>query len=61
MAEKSFVARLDSTERVLADGRVVVPGEPFDLSVDDQKDQHNKRLIEEGQIVEAPKQSGGKS
>lgn len=47
-----FVGPLDATERVLADGRPIVPGEPFELKGDALKDPHNKRLIDEGQIVE---------
>lgn len=49
MAE--YVATLDSSERVLADGRILTPGEPVNLTADDVKDPHNKRLIDEGQIV----------
>ena len=61
MPGKSYVTKLDSSERVLASGRVLVPGEPVDLDSDELKDPHNKRLIDEGQIVEAPKKSGGSS
>jgi hypothetical protein len=56
-----FQATYDSKERVLADGRVVVPGEPFDLTSDDQKDSHNKRLIDSGQIVAVMKKKGDSS
>jgi hypothetical protein len=47
-----FVAPIDQSERVLADGRVLVPGEPVDLDDDAQQDPHNARLIEEGQLLE---------
>lgn len=56
---KQYVSKLDSSERVLADGSIISPGEPRELSSDDLKNEHNKRLLDEGQIVEAPKQSGG--
>ena len=56
-----FVAPIDQSERVLADGRVLVPGEPVDLDDDAQKDPHNARLIEEGQLLklDQPTKSGG--
>jgi hypothetical protein len=54
---KQYTARVDSTERVLSSGQVLVPGEPADLSAEDQKDEHNKRLIDEGQIVEFKKEA----
>lgn len=57
--DKRFVAPLDSSERVLSDGRIAVPGEQVALDNDAQKDDHNKRLIEEGQLVEVKEQSGG--
>lgn len=47
-----FVSPIDATERVLADGRTVAPLEPFELKGDALKDPHNKRLIEEGQLIE---------
>jgi hypothetical protein len=58
---KSYIAPLDVTERVLSDGRVITPGEPFDLSASDQNDEHNRRLIDEGKIseVEPSKITGG--
>jgi|1185.fasta_scaffold1596724_2 hypothetical protein len=58
---KTYVAPLDVTERVLADGRVITPGEPFELSASDQNDDHNRRLIEEGKFSEATsaKSTGG--
>ena len=49
---KKFIAPVDATERVLSSGQVLVPGEPFELSDKDLKDEHNKRLLDEGQIVE---------
>jgi len=47
-----FAQPIDATEHTLADGRVVMPGKPFELSAQDQKDPHNKRLIDERQIIE---------
>jgi hypothetical protein len=49
---KNFLGVRDASERTLADGRVIVPGESFTLNAEDLKDPHNKRLIDEGQIVE---------
>jgi len=52
-----FVGAQGASERVLADGRVVIPGEVIDLKPEDLKDEHNKRLVDEGQLLEAPKAS----
>lgn len=49
---KKFASPLGSSERVLSDGSVATPGEPVMLDADAQKDEHNKRLIDEGQLVE---------
>lgn len=54
-----FYSPVDATERILANGRPVAPGETFELKGDDLKDPHNKRLIEEGQILEIKKASTG--
>lgn len=51
-SSQSFVAPIDTSERVLSDGRVLVPGEPIDLDGEAQSDDHNARLIEEGQLIE---------
>jgi hypothetical protein len=37
----------------LADGRVLVPGTYTDLTVEQQEDEHNKRLIDEGLLIPA--------
>lgn len=47
-----YVAPIDASEYVLADGRIVVPGESVDLSDSDVDEPHNKRLIESGQLIE---------
>lgn len=53
MAKPSkFVSPPNASEHVLSDGRVLTPWEPVELDADALKDEHNKRLIEEGQIVE---------
>jgi hypothetical protein len=49
---KKFVAPYGSSENVLSDGRVLIPGEPVELDDDALKDEHNQRLIEDGQIAE---------
>jgi hypothetical protein len=58
---KKYVARVDASERVLSGGRVAVPGDPISLDDDAQKDEHNARLIEEGQLLEVTEtsKSGG--
>lgn len=46
----------------LADGRMVGPGETIKLSKEDIEDPHNKRLIDEGLLLEisdATKYEGG--
>lgn len=45
-----YVGNLGTSERVLADGRVIEPGVEFDLNKDGENDPHNQRLIAEGQI-----------
>lgn len=54
-----YYSPVEATERILASGRPVAPGEQFELKADEQKDPHNKRLIDEGQIVEIKKESTG--
>jgi len=54
-----FYSPVEATERILANGRPVAPGEQFELKGDELKDEHNKRLIEEGHIVEIKKESTG--
>jgi hypothetical protein len=48
---------LDATETILASGREGVPGETFDLSADEAKNPHNKRLLDGGNLIkiEEPK------
>lgn len=56
---KSFLPTTTASERTLSDGRVLIPGEAMELTREQQNDPHNKRLIQEGQIVE-DKSGGGK-
>lgn len=61
---KMYVSPLGASERVLADGRVAVPGVQVPLDGDQQKDEHNKRLIESGQLLQTkdkPPTEGGES
>jgi len=44
----------------LTGGRVVGLGEVVDLSAEDVKDEHNKRLIDEGILIETGTPSTGK-
>jgi len=60
MADKTYIAPIDKSERVLSDGRVAIPGVPLDLDDDAQADEHNARLIDEGQLLELPS-AGGQS
>jgi hypothetical protein len=55
MANKSFIAPFGISERVLAGGRVIVPGEPFEMSAEELADDHNKRVFEEGKVQEYKK------
>jgi hypothetical protein len=43
----------------LDDGRVVGVGEEVELNKDDLKSLHNKRLIDEGTLIEIPQEKGG--
>lgn len=48
------MARFTNTRPVpqdLADGRFVAPGDKTDLTVKEQKQPHNRRLIDEGALV----------
>lgn len=56
-----YLVTADASERVLADGRVLVPGEPVELKPEEAREPHNARLIEEGQIVEYKEKKGGGS
>jgi hypothetical protein len=61
---KTYVSPLGASERVLADGRVAVPGMAIALDGDQQKDEHNKRLIDSGQLLQTkdkPATEGGES
>lgn len=58
---KQFMGRVGASEKVLADGSVIVLGKAFDLDDDALKDPHNKRLIDERQIVEVKTKKGGDS
>jgi hypothetical protein len=53
----NFVAPHGSTEHVLNNGSVAIPGEEITLDEEAMADPHNKRLIDEGQILEVA-QSG---
>lgn len=60
----TFVGPIDATERVLADGSIIEPLKPFTLDAQALKEPHNKRLIEEGQLIELiepSKTTGGSS
>lgn len=54
MATKVFMAPIDQSERVLVNGRYVVPGTQFQMTDEEQALEHNARLIEERQILEVP-------
>lgn len=56
--DKQFVKPFEASEGVLSDGRVAVPGEPVTLDTQALDDPHNKRLVDEGQLIEVT-QSGG--
>jgi hypothetical protein len=60
VSEGNFVAPLGSSERVLSSGQIVVPGEPIELDDEATSDEHNKRLIEEGQLLEVQEQKKSK-
>lgn len=49
---KTFAPRVGACEGTLEDGRVLVPGEQYELTDEQQKNEHNARLIESRQIVE---------
>ena len=42
---------------MLASGRSLAQGEYFELTADEERDPHNKRLIIEGHILSAPPES----
>jgi len=51
----TYAGRLGASETTLADGKPIILGEPFELTDEQAKDPHNKRLIDEGHIVEQKK------
>lgn len=50
----SFYSPHDASERILASGRPLVSGEYFELTTEEQKEPHNQRLLEDGQIQKVP-------
>jgi len=56
-----YLVNVGASENVLADGRVMVAGEPFELKPKEAELPHNARLIESGQIVEYKESKGGGS
>jgi hypothetical protein len=54
---KSYYCPYGGTEQMLASGRSLAQGEYFELTADEERDPHNKRLIIEGHILSAPPES----
>jgi hypothetical protein len=48
----TFSGRVGASESILEDGRVIVPGEKVDLTPEQMRDPHNKRLIDDRHIIE---------
>jgi hypothetical protein len=57
---KQFAPRVGASEIMLEDGQVLVAGEQYELSDEQLKEPHNKRLIESGQILEVKSQKKAK-
>lgn len=51
----TYAGRIGASETTLADGKPIILGQPFELTPEQAKDPHNKRLIDEGHIVEQKK------
>lgn len=58
MKDYKVVSRHDED---LADGRIGHPGEIVQLTAEQEKEDHNKRLIEDGLIIEAAKKKPTKT
>lgn len=59
--KEAALARYLNTRRVpqdLADGRNVAPGQATSLTAKQQKEPHNKRLIDEGVLAPVKKEDG---
>lgn len=56
-----FYVSLQASEATLSDGRVLQRGQEISLSKADTEDEHNARLIEEGQLTAVNTKSGGSS
>lgn len=54
MSEK-FYSPWDASERILASGRPLSPGEFVELTDEEMKDPHNKRLLAEGNLLQIVK------
>lgn len=48
----------DASERILASGRPLAPGEYAEVTAKELKEPHNKRLLDEGQLLKVPKKEG---
>lgn len=49
----------DASERILASGRPLAPGERAKVTADELKEPHNKRLLDEGQLLKVPEHKEG--
>ena len=56
-----FYVSLQASEATLSDGRVLQRGQEIQLSKAETEDEHNARLIEEGQLQAVDKKPGGSS
>lgn len=56
-----FYVSLQASEATLSDGRILQRGQEINLTKEDVQDEHNARLITEGQLQAVDKKSGGSS
>lgn len=56
-----FYVSLQASEATLSDGRILQRGQEITLTKEEVTDEHNARLITEGQLTAVEKKSGGSS
>lgn len=56
-----FYVSLQASEATLSDGRILQRGQEIELKKGEIEDEHNARLISEGQLTAVGKKSGGGS
>lgn len=54
-----FYVSVDASPETLASGQPLIPGETINLKAEEVKDEHNKRIIESGSLIEVKEEKSG--